>query len=144
METMPRKILTRDQIADAMRFKHIWNNKKTLLNLNQEKVCEHMGWSSQSSFSQYLNGKIALNLKAVVKLAKILEVPPEDISPTLTKDLARNIGLPIEQSRGGYTSTTSTRVLDQLRALVERGQLTDDNMVLLGEMARQMQKDSTP
>jgi transcriptional regulator with XRE-family HTH domain len=138
---MARKALTPQQIADAKRLKTIWDRKKTSLSLTQEKVCEYMGWSSQGSVSQYLNGKIALNLSAVVKLAKILEVTPAEISPTLMRDLGGPGGFAIAETPGDCAVTPSTRTLEQLRWLVERGQLTDDDMTLLGEMAQRMKRE---
>ena len=51
--------------------------------LNQEKVADLCGWAGQSVVSQYLNGKIALNVSALLKFAKVLDFDPEEVSPRL-------------------------------------------------------------
>jgi transcriptional regulator with XRE-family HTH domain len=132
MAAMARKVLTAEQIADAHRFKQIWVRKKTALNLTQEKVCEHMGWSSQSSFSQYLNGKIALNLQAVVKLAKILQVLPEEISPVLTRDIKQSERRGVQDEAARYSNLTA---MDRLQAMVDRGELSEHDVELLELLA---------
>ncbi|MFW3895922.1 helix-turn-helix domain-containing protein [Pseudomonas bharatica] len=55
--------------------------------LNQEKVAEACGWAGQSAVSQYMTGKIALNLPALLSLSRVLRVPPEAISPRLAETL---------------------------------------------------------
>ncbi len=55
--------------------------------LNQEKVAEACGWAGQSAVSQYMTGKIALNLPALLSLSRVLGVPPEAISPRLAETL---------------------------------------------------------
>ena len=52
--------------------------------LNQEKVADLCGWSGQSVVSQYINGKIALNLSALLKFAHVLQFEPNEVSPRLT------------------------------------------------------------
>jgi len=140
MNAMARKVLTTEQIADANRLKRIWNRQKTPLNLTQEKVCEHMGWSSQSSFSQYLNGKIALNLPAVVRLAQVLEVRPAEISPTLAKDLEQDFGRGIREESGAYLSNPSSPAIGRLQALFDRGVLTEGDLELLEHLVTQLRQ----
>ncbi|CAI8908544.1 CI repressor protein [Pseudomonas syringae pv. tomato] len=48
------------------------------------------GWNSgQSAVSQYLGGKLALNLEALIKLSEVLDFEPEDVSPTLGRGVTR-------------------------------------------------------
>ncbi|RMS14528.1 CI repressor protein [Pseudomonas coronafaciens pv. coronafaciens] len=48
------------------------------------------GWNSgQSAVSQYLGGKLALNLEALIKLSEVLDFEPEDVSPTLGRGITR-------------------------------------------------------
>lgn len=51
--------------------------------LNQEKVADLCGWAGQSVVSQYLNGKIALNVSALLKFAHVLKFDPHEVSPRL-------------------------------------------------------------
>lgn len=51
--------------------------------LNQEKVADLCGWAGQSVVSQYINGKIALNVSALLKFAHVLQFDPDEVSPRL-------------------------------------------------------------
>lgn len=57
--------------------------KKADPSLNQEKVADLCGWAGQSVVSQYLNGKIALNVSALLKFAHVLRFAPSEVSPRL-------------------------------------------------------------
>lgn len=80
-----RKITNTD-LENAARLARVWRQKKDELNLTQEKLAEE--WAvSQSTISQYLNGRIALNTDAVLRFAKRLEVSPLQIAPDLLEHL---------------------------------------------------------
>lgn len=51
--------------------------------LTQEIIAERCGWSGQSIVSQYMRGRLALNLEAAAQLARALNIPLERISPEL-------------------------------------------------------------
>ncbi len=58
--------------------------------LNQAEVGERCDWKSpQSTVSQYMNGKVALNLEALVKLSNALDFQPAEVSPTLAGGITR-------------------------------------------------------
>ena len=59
----------------------IWKDKKTALKLTQDTLAKRAGWNTQTVFSQYLRGKMALNVTAVLRIAKELEVNPTEIMP---------------------------------------------------------------
>jgi transcriptional regulator with XRE-family HTH domain len=61
----------------------IWKNKKTELKLTQDTLAKRAGWNTQTVFSQYLRGKMALNVTAVLRIAKELEVNPTEIMPDI-------------------------------------------------------------
>lgn len=84
---MPAQPLTPEQKADADRLKDIYEAKKEALGLTQDTLAAHCGWSSQGSVSQYLNGKIPLNLPAAIKLASALHCHVQDFSHQLAKAL---------------------------------------------------------
>lgn len=85
------------QLADAVRLREIYNkrvreskDRGDLPPLNQTEVGERCEWKSpQSTVSQYINGKVALNLDALVKLSKALDFDPAEVSPTLASGITR-------------------------------------------------------
>ena len=72
----------RNEEARLLKLKY-QAKKKTDPDLNQERIADLCGWAGQSVVSQYLNGKIALNLSALVKFASILDFDPVEVSPRL-------------------------------------------------------------
>lgn len=81
---MPAQPLTEEQRADAERLKSVFlREKKIHKNLTQESLAEACGWKTQGTVSQYMNGKIPLNLPALCKFAEAMEVDPAEISPSL-------------------------------------------------------------
>ena len=75
--------LTQEELQWAANLKRVWLRKKKELSLSQEKVAELYG-CTQGNVSQYLNAKIPLNTNAVYKFARILQVAPTEINPTIT------------------------------------------------------------
>ena len=61
----------------------IWKDKITALKLTQDTLAKRAGWNTQTVFSQYLRGKMALNVTAVLRIAKELEVNPTEIMPDI-------------------------------------------------------------
>jgi phage repressor protein C with HTH and peptisase S24 domain len=92
-----RTPLTQDQLDDAERLKKAYlrkvaesKDKGERPTLNQSEVGAKCGWNSpQSTVSQYLNGKVALNLDALIKLSEVLDIEPWKISPTLAGGIKR-------------------------------------------------------
>jgi transcriptional regulator with XRE-family HTH domain len=77
-----RRELTPEEQRAAERLRKIWERKKRNLNLTQESAAIACGWESgQSAMSQYLGGFVPLNVEAVLKLAKVLQVHPTEIMP---------------------------------------------------------------
>lgn len=87
---MPAQPLSTEQKNDAQRLKTAWNAfKKSRIDASQEKLAAECGWKTQGTVSQYILGKIPLNLPALIKFSKALEVKPEEISPTLAAQLPK-------------------------------------------------------
>ncbi|MGE8409534.1 MAG: XRE family transcriptional regulator [Pseudomonas sp.] len=73
---------------EAARLKAAYKARKAEdRTLTQEKVAEACGWAGQSAVSQYITGKISLNLPALLSLSRVLRVAPESISPRLADAL---------------------------------------------------------
>lgn len=84
---MPALPLSPEQLKDAARLKAIYTSKKRELGITQESLASSCGWESQGTVSQYLNGKIPLNIEAAVKFARALRVSVADFSPRLAAGL---------------------------------------------------------
>lgn len=85
---MPAQPLNDEQKADAQRLKAIFLREKNLHpEMTQATLAEYCGWNTQATVSQYMNGKIPLNLPALCKFSEALEVAPEEISPSLASQM---------------------------------------------------------
>lgn len=85
-----RRPLTAEEQAAAHRLKKIFNQAKARYKaegkkLTQEIIAGEFGWSGQAAVSQYMNGNVPLNLKALSKFARFLGVEPSDIYPELAE-----------------------------------------------------------
>jgi len=92
-----RTPLTDEQLADARRLQDVYKKRvlesrqKGETTLTQTEVGERCEWKSpQSTVSQYMNGKVALNLEALLKLSAALSFDPAEVSPTLALGLQRS------------------------------------------------------
>lgn len=97
MKKPTRTPLSEVQLEDAARLRAIYQRRVKESKdrgdkppLNQTEVGERCEWKSpQSMVSQYLNGHAALNLDALVKLAKVLDFEPAEVSPSLASGIFR-------------------------------------------------------
>ncbi len=78
-----KRELTASEQDSADRLRQIWERKRLMLGLTQEKVAHACGWTTQGAFGHYLQGKNPLNMEAVFRLARVLEVDPREIMPGL-------------------------------------------------------------
>ncbi len=84
MPMVAKRELTEPERDCAARLRRIWERKRLALGLTQEKkVVYACGWSTQGAFGHYLQGKNPLNIDAVFRLARVLEVDPREIMPGL-------------------------------------------------------------
>ncbi len=92
-----RTPLSAEQLADAKRLHEIYKQRvkesradPSKQVLTQTEVGERCEWRSpQSTVSQYMTGKVALNLEALVKLSQALDFEPSQVSPTLAAGIRR-------------------------------------------------------
>jgi phage repressor protein C with HTH and peptisase S24 domain len=92
---MPASPLTPDQLADAARLKALFKHwqvrrKDDGLPNSQEAASEMLGFN-QSAMSQYLNGRIPLNIDATTKFATLIGCPVKEFSPTLASEVSRYV-----------------------------------------------------
>lgn len=86
---MPAKPLSADQHDDARRLKMALARAKAERGITQADLAARCGWDSQSTISQYANGRIPLNIDALGAMCLHLGVPMPDISPVLARRLAQ-------------------------------------------------------
>ena len=85
-----RRDLTQDELADTQRLKEVWQNNAGKLGLTQAKASQAFGFANQSAISQYLNGRIPLNMQTATRFANLLKVPLGTISPNYASNAAAN------------------------------------------------------
>ena len=88
---MPAKPLSPEQTSDSVRLKAIFESKKRELGITQDSLTAACGWESQGTVSQYMNGKIPLNLKSALKFARALRCSVSDFSPRLAHELPSDL-----------------------------------------------------
>lgn len=82
-----RRKLTAKEIQVAANAKRLWMEHKTTHGkLSQEVAASDLGWS-QSAFTQFINGKVALNTEAKLKLAKYFGCQVKKIDPDFEFDV---------------------------------------------------------
>jgi len=84
---MPSKPLTQEQRQDAARLSVIFAEHKHRHGLTQAVLADKLGFSVQSTVSQYLKGKIPLNVAAAIKFAECFNCRVADFSPSLQADI---------------------------------------------------------
>lgn len=92
---MPALPLTQEQLDDAARLKlrfAEWQKRQKEAGrpASQEAAGEMLGFN-QSALSQYLNGRIPLNVDAATRFASVLGCPVADFSPRLQAQLSEYV-----------------------------------------------------
>lgn len=136
---MPAKPLTAEQSADARRLKNIFlqwqaNRKEHGEPASQLDVADMLGFN-QSATSQYLNGRIPLNVEAAAKFARMLGCSIADFSPSLATsavEIGRAGMLQNDSYTGNDLSPEERELLSLCRSIGE-----DDRHVLV-DVARSL------
>lgn len=107
---MPSEPLTPEQLEDAARLKEAWLRAKTRdPSLTQTRVAELTDLGGQSNVGHYINGRNALNVKALALFAKVFDVNPYEISPNLAKELGVYSKTINTEERAPYSGATGER-----------------------------------
>ena len=83
---MPAKPLTPEQKADAERLMAIFKRQS---GLTQAVLADDLGFSTQSAVSQYLNGRVPLNVEVAIKFAERFNCLVSDCSPSIQREIDR-------------------------------------------------------
>jgi phage repressor protein C with HTH and peptisase S24 domain len=124
-----RRSLTQAEQAECARLAAIYEKRKSQARaqgrkLTQESVAVACGWSGQGAFSQYSTGKIALNLEALLKLSKVLDFDPAEVSPRLAS------GFIFESSPNTLETSAPLENLDDVRVWDEDTPVADDEVAM--------------
>lgn len=150
----PRRELTSEEQAECARLKAVFEKRQKEAKdqgsrLTQESLGNAIGWrSGQSAVNQYLNGKVPLNLEALLKFATELRFAPEEVSPRLAAEIAgvtmtaekRPAGTVVEISpgtdEGGSPSSDDYALIPQYSAQGHCGEgLLNDHVEVKGGLA---------
>ena len=81
---MKRRELTTEERDEAQRLASAWDAFKVgKRHATQDWLAEQTGLGNQSLMYQYLRGKIALNLTALLAICRVIGCEPKQISPRL-------------------------------------------------------------
>ncbi len=128
---MPAKPLTPEELQDAVRLKrlfHEWQQKRERAGMpaSQEYATEALGFN-QSSLSQYINGRIPLNIKAAVKFASGLGCTIAHFSPTIAAEIIEAMSYVGDAPGEARGDDTTLHMLKPVEVhVVTRFRLTDD------------------
>lgn len=81
---MKKKPLTQEEIDECAALRKLWDKNARALGVTQEKVGQELGGKSQSAVGHYLGGRNALNIKAALVFARMINVKVEEFSPRLS------------------------------------------------------------
>ncbi|GFM73574.1 hypothetical protein PSCICL_45660 [Pseudomonas cichorii] len=120
MKIKRRRALTEQEIEECARLKDIYLRRKEEARakghtLTQSEIGEACGWASgQSVVNQYMTGKLALNLDALMRLSRVLDFAPGEVSTRLAEAIQHVSHQSIHDSNveSGPPITTAPRRID--------------------------------
>lgn len=119
------------QREDAKRLRDLWDAKRPM---SQERFAAEFFNATQGAVFQYIDGRIPLNLDALIRFATGLSVKVDDISPTLSERLRAVVG-PKDDPLLPLTA--------EERLLIERYRSPDPRWQLLRVIASSAAADET-
>ncbi|SAK53338.1 hypothetical protein AWB78_01316 [Caballeronia calidae] len=154
-KSIERRPPTPEELEEARRLAAIWEDFKTRNpGVSQEWLGKEAGIGGQSAVSQYLLGKIALNLEAMLRLCGVLGAKPMDVSPRLMTQFFGdegsrltavsqgsigegnpNTSLPDEGVKNNITASAEELKRQIMQAVAEEG-LSDELLNALAWMIR--------
>lgn len=118
------RVITKSDLENAQRLKAIYNAKKRTLELTQTILAAKLGMK-QGAVAQYINGHIALNYNATIAFAKILQVDPWDIDPTLNvlsnrgADAEREVAVDVVSTLSGSGKPKQNSITIRYSGMIE-------------------------
>lgn len=153
--TMKKRQPTLEEQQECHRLKVIFEAKKHVLKITQDKAAEILEMN-QSSVNHYLNARNALNAHVAAGFSKLLQVPVEDFSPRLAAELQQLVAATTSSTNtthdavaalralAGKATPRSQAVLDRLHDAAENGSLTEPDLLLLDQIASRLLSKPRP
>ncbi|CAM3558232.1 helix-turn-helix domain-containing protein [Parendozoicomonas haliclonae] len=113
------RLITGADVSVARNLKNTYLRKKGELNLTQVKLQKKLDMK-QSTISQYMNGKIALNTEAVLKFAKVLRVHPGEIDPRVGRLVNDLVSFEEDKKEISILGTTSGKIPEMGESITRR------------------------
>jgi hypothetical protein len=133
-----RRELTAEEEIWRLNLNRIWDDRRAQAKaakstLNQDIVADLAGWRSQSSFSQYLTGKIPLNTEAIFTLSRALDFDPPEVNPKLPSNRQ---AWQVRDTEGNYVATSN--LLDAIRTFGPNAPLDEisESFSMLAELLK--------
>lgn len=120
---MPAKPLTPEQKADAAELMKLFKEKaaeEKAGRLTQATLADDLGYTTQSAVSQYLNGKVPLNIDASIKFATRFGCRVSDFSPSIQKEIDRIAQFATKTGGANEENKTSQPEREPQKALSKR------------------------
>lgn len=100
-----KRLLTEIESAECSALREIFLRVKKETKLTQEAAAHALGLKTQGAVSQYLNGKIALNLNVAIGFANLLGCMISDFSPRLAKMVTEHGAVTLGKIEGWDSKT---------------------------------------
>ncbi|MFZ6048506.1 helix-turn-helix domain-containing protein [Pseudomonas sp. CR3202] len=105
--------------------------------LSQQALANECGWESQSRIGNYERDSREPSFDDLRRIAKVLEVTLNDLLNPVLQIAESEAGA---YSREQQLSPRSRQVLDRLMLAASEGRLVEDDLVLLEQIARRLEK----
>ena len=140
--------LTEEQLQEAARLKRLFMEWQDAPTKNRGKrrpqsdALEDLGFN-QSALSQYLSGKIPLNLPAALKFASLLSCSLQDFSPLMADKLAKFSAVAEQAADVSEKKSPPKWITPDAFALLDLYYSTDDaGREVIMRTARGLQRDN--
>jgi len=122
-----RRELTPEERGDQQRLRQAWERRKGELHLTQKDAAQAMGFKNQTAISQYITGRIPLNMEAAFKFAELLQVTVEELSPRFS---LRATQATTTLLRLAVSSTSNLKFIEATTSAMSPNVMAGDLMVI--------------
>ncbi|CAB5220223.1 HTH_XRE domain containing protein [uncultured Caudovirales phage] len=119
-----RRALTQEEVQDTQRLQAVWDTVAMTRKITQKEASVAFGFKNQSAISQYLKGRIPLNMQTAAKFSQYLQVPLTEISPRFSQSATQ-----LNSASFAFSLKEQLNVSEDC-VLVE---MNDENVVMIGD-----------
>ncbi|MEK6787945.1 MAG: helix-turn-helix domain-containing protein [Pseudomonadota bacterium] len=153
-----KRELTKSEKEECAALKSIFLLRKRDAGLTQESAADFLGYKTQGAVSQYLNGKVALNLQAAIGFSRLLDCKVRDFCPRLSSIIEHETAISAEASDEpilsnpnllalsqlrGRATPRSIAALDKIEQAAKQGRLKEADLILLEGIAARFEELNT-